>query len=104
MIRSTHTLVRPDKSILFYDEIEEASTEYKSYIYNNFIKNKRMIKSEKTLSEDGLTLTTTMLWDNEDSFLDLCTDEFLFNDRIHKVNVYNVTNGIQSDVFVTKVE
>lgn len=104
MIKVIKTTTRPNNTIPFFEDIEESPAGYKQYINDNFIANKKMIKTEHSRSKDGLVITTVMTWSDEDSFLDLCTDEYCANNYHNKVNQYNILNGIASEVIIIKPE
>jgi len=104
MLRIIKTQVRTSLDVPFYDDTASSNDpEYRKYVYNNFIANNKLIKTERAISEDGLTMTILMTWDSEDSFLDLCTDEFCGKYLI-RANQYNMLNGIASDIRIDKSE
>lgn len=102
MIKVIKTTTRPNNSIPFFEDIEEAPADYKKYVYDNFIANKKMLKTENLRSSDELVITTVMTWSDEDSFLDLCTDEYCINRYLYKVNQYNILNDIFTEIIIVK--
>lgn len=88
---------RPNKNILFYTEQYPPTVEYNTYFYEKYIKTGKFIKSEKHISDDGLTMVGITVWRSHPIFLEYVTDEYCCNNLIEPSNMYDKTNDIQTE-------
>ena len=88
---------KPKKDTLFYTEKYPTTEEYNTYFYEKYIKTGKFIKSEKHISDDGLTMVGITVWQSHPIFLEYVTDEYCYTNLIEPSNMYDKTNNIETE-------
>lgn len=83
---------RPNKEVEFW--MNKGTTEYSEYVRKNFVESGKLKKVESVVSDDELTLTTTIHWSSEKDYLDFRTDDFIVSEYLNPFNAYTDSNGI----------
>ena len=96
MFQTVRQQIRPNTSVEFYspDQSPNITREILRYQFINYIKNGKQIDVTKSISEDGLTQTITVLWDSQASQEEYTNDltiKAIFEDG----EAYRVANGIE---------
>lgn len=100
MIKFTKILTRPSKSISFYESMDEVVI---AYFYYKFIRTKKVISDVRTLSDDGLVLTSVSEWSSVEDYLDLLTDEYCHTNMLVTAKKYNAENNIVLKITVEEI-
>lgn len=92
--------IRASVDIPFFDysKSPDVSTEVLHHYINNYRNSSKIISSESKLSEDLLTLTTTMVWDKRDSFLQYICDPIIDEGFFGPGRKHNMLNNIKSTI------
>lgn len=88
--------IRPNTSVNFFQGVQDPLMDQsiKDYYFQNYIENGKFIAAEKNLSEDGLTLTKTMIWESSQARQDFINDQYL-KETLHALRIkYNFDNNI----------
>lgn len=86
--------IRPNIDIPFYFEIAQYSEECISYLKNKFPTEKITATSE--ISEDKLTLTTTVICKKREDLLDYISDSYVYTNILYPSDEYNFFNKIKT--------
>ncbi len=105
MFRSIRKQVRPNTSVVFFDPPTAATTtpEFKQYMWENYMSTGKLITIDNTLSEDGLSLVNTTIWDSEASAIQFKDDPVVVQNLFNEQTIYCDANGITQE-FVSKEE
>ena len=95
IVTRTHT--RPSTDVPFFYPKESATDEFKTYFLENYINTGKSIIIDHSHSGDNLTMTSTSLWDSEESFTEFSND-IKCNGLIAAATEYNNLNGIVETV------
>lgn len=95
MFKSISKQVRPNTTVEFWTTRAHGTQEYLSYIEKNYISTKKIVSSESELSLDRLTLTSTVYWDDEKSYLEFILDQFVIDNWLDRMNHYTSNNNIK---------
>ena len=97
MFLVTRTQVRPNTSVEFFGQDNPAiAPEAITYMRENFIITGKQVNNDRTVSEDGLTLTVNTIWQSEEVFNEYRNDQFVIDNLINTSNTYCEANGISS--------
>jgi len=88
----TKTQVRPDISIPFYFEINSASATFVDYLKENY--SSSLIRVERNVLEDKLTLVTKTTWASRQALLKFVTDIKCYETLILPLVDYDMKNKI----------
>lgn len=88
MYETTFVYTLPDPSVAFY----QLSPTFIEYIASNYAS--KQVSQERTISEDGLSYTTTTVWSTKQDYLDYCADEFVRANQRQRW-MHNNENSIQ---------
>ena len=88
---------RPNKETLFYTEKYPTVEKYNMYFHEKYIKTGKFIKSEKHMTDDGLTMIGTTVWQSHLIFLEFVTDDVCYNNVIEPSNAYNKSSDIETE-------
>jgi hypothetical protein len=89
MYTSISIQTRPNKDIAFWSASEHGSSEYIKYVRASYFETGKIKKTENSLSDDGLTLTTKVSWDSEHAFLEFRNDNKVITDFLDPFNAYS---------------
>jgi hypothetical protein len=105
MIRVNITFTRPNTSVNFVGPEHQLLTgDFKTYFFQNYIQTSKMVHEERTVSEDGLTLTLARIWQDQATWDDFKSDQFVIDNLITPRDSYFAENGItQSEIVVDNV-
>lgn len=85
--------IRPNLDVRFFS-ITMCDPEVAEYWNTNIIGTGKQISNVHTLSGDGLTLTSVMLYRSRDDWHSMTSDEYLNDTLFVAQNSYNKTNNI----------
>ena len=94
MYKSINQQIRPDKNVSFWSGKEHLNKDHALYFKTNYIDTKKILSMDSSESEDGLILTTEILWDNERSQLAFQADPVIVDNMLNPMNEYAGENGI----------
>lgn len=100
IVTRVHT--RPNLEVEFFHPKEATTPEFKNYFIETYIGTGKSILIEHSVSEDGLAMTSTSIWDNEASFTQFSNDPNA-NELITTATAYNTANGIIETITVETV-
>jgi hypothetical protein len=85
--------IRPSIDVDFFS-IAKHAPEVVKYWDDTIVKTRKHLGSTHTLSEDGLTMTTVMIYASKDAWYDMTSDQYL-NDTLFVIQrAYNKNNNI----------
>lgn len=85
--------IRPNVNVNFFS-IHMCAPAVAEYWNTNIIDSGKQISNTHTLSDDGLTLTSVMLYRSKDDWYDMTSDEYLNKELFTMQNNYNKDNNI----------
>jgi hypothetical protein len=95
MYKITNVQTRPNTEVPFWNKDNPALTqEYLEYYRNTYIITGKQIDLSTTISTDGLIMTTTLIWDSEDSVNAWRADPIVREELIDKMKAYLDDTGI----------
>ncbi len=105
MFRSIRKQVRPNTSVEFFDPPTAPSTTpaFKEFMWSNYMSTGKLISIDNTLSEDGLSMVNTTIWDSEASAIQFKDDAYVIENLFNPQDTYCTANGIVQE-FVGKEE
>lgn len=77
MHKSVSSQKCPNKDINFWSRKVNGFKEYSKHVEQNYPSTGKIQKSESTLSEDALLLTTAVYWNSEKDYLDFRNDQIV---------------------------
>lgn len=83
---------RPNKNVEFW--VNKGTTAYTDYVRKNFVETGKLKKLETVMSDDELTLITTVYWSEEKHYLEFRTDDFIIKEYVNPFNEYASATGI----------
>lgn len=96
MFLVTRQQTRPNTSVEFFGPDNPVITEEtKTYVRENYVITGKQLNSERSVTEDGLTLTMQTIYQSEEAFEEYKNDQFLIENLISKSAAYCEANGIQ---------
>lgn len=87
---------RPSVEIPFFFEANLASKEYTEYLKEKYIDTNKLLKTERTMSEDRLTMHLTTVWESKEALIEYVSDEFCIENFLKISTEYDQTHGISS--------
>jgi hypothetical protein len=93
MYKSFRKQVRISTDVPFYFEKYPATPEIKKYVYIATQQGK-ILSSERKFSDDRLEFSSTIVFNCKDSFLELISDPFYYENVIIPNKEYNFENNI----------
>ena len=95
MFLVTRQQVRPNTSVEFFGQTNPGVTpETLAYLRENYGVNGKQINSDRSISEDGLTLTMPVIWQDEAAFEEFRNDQFVIDNLINVCDAYCNEHGI----------
>jgi len=85
---------RPNLDVEFWSAQTHASKETNIYFKKKYIDSKKILNGEKSISDDGLVLTTETNWADEKHLRELMSDPVIVNSIIDPQSEYAEKNGI----------
>ena len=76
MISIVRTQTRPSTDIPFFYQTSLVRPDYGAYLKKNYIDTGKLIKFERTMTEDQLTITATTVWESQEAFSKYFSDPF----------------------------
>lgn len=96
MFLVTRTQVRPNTSVEFFGQDNSAiAPETGTYIRETYVITGKQVNVERSVSEDGLTLTIQTMYQSEEVFNEYRNDQFVIDNIINISKTYCEANGIQ---------
>ena len=95
MYKIKRTQQRPKSTTLFFFECYTYPDEYFKYVKTHFYETGKLLKYQKIVSEDNMSIIHVTYWKSRSDYLSYITDEFIF-EFISKANDYDVDNDIES--------
>lgn len=95
MFKVVSTQTRPNSEVEFYTSMDdsEESVDFRMHWLLNYVDTIKVIEVTRELSQDLLTLTTTIVWKDENTHLEAFQDP-IFAAMIERRNAYNQQYGI----------
>ena len=95
MYTSINVQTRPTINIEFWSIRTHGSKEANEYMRTNYIITEKLKNSERTISNDGLTLTLTTNWGKEEDYLEFREDPIIIKEFINPSVLHAETHGIK---------
>jgi hypothetical protein len=89
--------LRLNTSVNFFSVDQHTSPETKQYMYNTYVATGKQLMMEKEMSDDGLTLTVTQIWQNNEDYLE-CKNDPVSITMKEEFDAYIQSNGIIFEV------
>jgi hypothetical protein len=86
---------RATQDIQFWSSKNTATADSLKYIKEKYVDTSKIKKTDITVSEDGLTLTTRTFWNSEKDFFEFRNDQRIIEDFINPLNDYAATVGLK---------
>jgi hypothetical protein len=86
---------RATLDIQFWSSKHSATADSLKYIKEKYVDTSKIKKTDNTVSEDGLTLTTRTFWNSEKDFFEFRNDQRIIEDFINPLNDYAATVGLK---------
>jgi hypothetical protein len=86
---------RATLDIQFWFSKHSATADSLKYIKEKYVDTSKIKKTDNTVSEDGLTLTTRTFWNSEKDFFEFRNDQRIIEDFINPLNDYAATVGLK---------
>jgi hypothetical protein len=98
MFRTIVKHTRPNTSVEFFNPKNSSlvSDETRLHIRNNYIVTGKIVHSEEVISEDGLSMTITAIFQNEATYNEWMNDTIITEQLRGVGNSYREANGISS--------
>jgi uncharacterized protein (DUF779 family) len=96
MIKIVKIQTRPKTDIPFFYQTDLIVPEYGPYLKKNYLDTGKLIKADRTLSEDQLTLTLETVWESQNAFAEYFTDSFCVENFLKISTEYEQLNDIKS--------
>ena len=94
MIKITREQFRPNLDIPFFFESNLVSKEYGMYLKTNYIDSGKLIRFQRTMSEDKLSIEVTTEWESQEAFTEYFTDPFCIEHFLKISTEYDQMNNI----------
>jgi len=94
MIKLTKTYVRPNTQVEFFNPKDKMDLPSKRHMKVTYIDSGMIVSNETTLSADGLTQTTVIVFNTEESWYQFRDDTIIQNSVLNARAVYNIENNI----------
>jgi hypothetical protein len=85
---------RPARDIQFWSSKNTVPADSLKYVKEKYYDTSKIKKTDNTVSEDGLTLTTNTHWDSEKDYLEFRNDQKIIDDFINPFNDYAASVGL----------
>jgi hypothetical protein len=92
---SINKQTRATLDIQFWSSKHSATADSLKYIKEKYVDTSKIKKTDNTVSEDGLTLTTRTFWNSEKDFFEFRNDQRIIEDFINPLNDYAATVGLK---------
>ena len=96
MITITKKHTRPSVDIPFFYQTKLVRPEYGSYLKANYIDTGKLVRFDRTMSEDQLTISATTVWESQEAFAEYFSDPFCVENFTKISTEYEQINGIVS--------
>lgn len=95
MFKVVSTQTRPNSVVEFYTSMDESeeSIDFRMHWLLNYVDTNKVIELTRDISQDLLTMTTTIIWKDEATHLESFQDP-IFAGMIARRNAYNQEQGI----------
>jgi hypothetical protein len=96
MFLVTRQQIRPNTSVEFFG-LEQAgmTPEVMTYMRETYVTSGKQISTERSVSEDGLTLTIQTIYQSEEVFEEYKNDQIVIDNLFTVSGTYCTANGIQ---------
>lgn len=94
---------RPNIGVEFFSAVEHCPPEVIDYWNKAIVLTGKQISSTHKLSDDGLIVTTVMVYRSKDDWHDMTSDKYLIKNLYQVQEEYNYNNNI-TRVFTSAVE
>jgi hypothetical protein len=96
--------IRPNTNIPFLDLRETVSENFKSYFQTNYLDTGKYLgTADSSISDDGLVLTTSALWESFQDHDQFANDPMIQENMLNAYANYNLAHGITREL-VSKTE
>ncbi len=85
---------RPARNIQFWSGKDTVAADSLKYVKEKYYDTLKIRKTDNTVSEDGLTLTTNTHWNSEKDYLEFRNDQKIIDEFINPFNDYAATVGL----------
>ena len=92
----TRTQTRPSVDIPFFFETNLVSKEYGIYLKTNYIDSGKLIRTQRTMSEDKLSVELMVEWESQEAFAEYFTDPVCIENFLKISTEYEQMNDITS--------
>lgn len=100
MYQTIKKQIRPSLEIPFFrprSENSPLSQEVRDYIDSNYLATGKQLFSEQTVSDNGLELTTIVIWDSMESEQEFFQDPVVIENFVNVRAAYFAANGITTE-------
>jgi len=85
---------RSTRDIQFWSSKDTVAPDSLKYVKEKYYDTSKIKKTDNTVSEDGLTLTTNTYWNSEKDYLEFRNDQRVIDDFINPFNDYAASVGL----------
>jgi hypothetical protein len=93
-LTTTRIQTRPSADIPFFFESNLVRKEYGMYLKTKYIDSGKLIRFQRTMSEDKLSIEFTTEWESQEAFAEYVTDPFCIENFLKISTEYDQLNGI----------
>jgi len=98
MYKLTTVQTRPSTSVEFWTKDNSAVTaEYIAYNRDTYVLSGKLLNADTVVSEDGLTMTTSLIWASKEDSDAWKTDPVVQESFIQVMKSYQTNNGITAE-------
>lgn len=93
----TRKQTRPSRDIPFYFETNLTNKDYGEHLKKNYINTGKLLGFDRTMSDDGLSTTSTITWSSQEAFAEYYTDPFCVENFLKVSADYEQSNNIKTE-------
>lgn len=99
MFKIARKQTRPNSSVQFWQgqNSPTMTDDFRNYFYESYVLTGKFISASPVLSEDGLELTTTAIWNSESDFNESLNDPVCIEGMLNKSAEHKVATGIVTE-------
>lgn len=99
MFKITRKQTRPDTTVQFWNgqNSTNMTDDFRNYFYETYVLTGKFISASPVVSEDGLELTTTSIWNSESDYLESRNDPVCIDGLYGKSAEHKDANSIATE-------
>ena len=102
MFKITRKQTRPNSSVQFWQgqNSPTMTDEFRNYFYESYVLTGKFISATPVISEDGLELTTTTIWNSESDYNESQNDPICIEGMLNKSTAHKEATGISTEITI----